>query len=366
MIIIVQPWFSAAGHPAQSLINLAKIIGNYNGITYLISIMSGNHSKEEASRKLRQLGEVVDYPVNTPSIREGTLKALTSLREMFRAKQSIDSVFFLDAHLVLLSALWSFYAHKNIKYLGVVYLMGPERVTRYNFIKYLIARFLRRKEVVLFLRTDELVTDWKKAFPNARIKCLPSLEIPFEEKLIVGDILPSKMVRLGVIGQIRTGKSLEWLVPLFKKNPSLGKLTVTGAFSQPVEQSLQHLLKDFDGFKEEFLQEHELLRVASEQDYLLMLYDNWDSRMEGAVMFLAARVNRPVIVYDKGWCGRMVNTYNNGLCAPENHELFTDFIHNIPRNTSDEYQKLLDGVAKFRQAHSGNAVRETFLDAILA
>jgi glycosyltransferase involved in cell wall biosynthesis len=366
MIIIVQPWFSAAGHPAQSLINLAKIVGNYNGITYLTSIMSGNHSIEEASRKLRLLVDVVDYPVNTPSIREGTLKALTSLRKMFSAKPSINTVFFLDAHLVLLSALWSFYARKNIRYLGVVYLMGPERVTRYNLIKYLIARFLKRKEVVLFLRTDELVTDWKKAFPSARIKCLPSLEMPFEENLVIENPLPSKIVRLGVFGQIRTGKSLEWLVPFFMKNPSLGKLTVAGAFSQPAEHSLQKLLKDYDGFKEEFLQEQELLKVSSEQDYLLMLYDKWDSRMEGAVMFLAARVNRPVIVYDKGWCGRMVNTYNNGLCAPDNYDLFTDFIQTLPKNGSNEYQKLLEGVAKFRDLHSGNSVREAFLDAILA
>lgn len=365
MIIIVQPWFSAAGHPAQSLINLAKIVGTYNGITYLISTMSGNHPIEEASRKLKLLGDVIDYPVNTPSIREGTLKALDSLKKMFSIKPSINSVFFLDAHLVLLSALWSFFAHKNIKYLGVVYLMGPERVIRYNFIKYLMARFLKRKEVVLFLRTEELVIDWKNAFPNARIKCLPSLEIPFDEELIAHERLPSKTVRLGVLGQIRAGKSLEWLVPIFKNNPSLAYLTVAGAFSQPAKRSLQDLLRGFDGFKENFLSEQELLKLASEQDYLLMLYDNWDDRLEGAVMFLAARVNRPVIVYDKGWCGRMVTTYGNGVFAPQNHEDFITFIQNLPRYGGDEYQKLLDGVASFRQAHSGSHIRKAFFEAVL-
>jgi hypothetical protein len=109
--------------------------------------------------------------------------------------------------------------------------MGPERVTRYGVVKYLIGRFLKRKEVVLFLRTEELVADWKKAFPEARIKCLPTLEIPLDQKLVVEEHLPSKIIRLGVLGQIRTGKSLEWLVPLFKNNPTTGKLTVAGAFS---------------------------------------------------------------------------------------------------------------------------------------
>lgn len=364
MIVIVQPWFSAVGHPAQSLINLAKIIRSYNGITYLISITSGNYPIEEARRKLKLFGNVIDYTVNTPSVREGTLKALVSLKKLFVKNPSINRVFFLDAHLVLLSALWPFYAHKNIMHLGVVYLMGPERVTRYNFVKYLIARFLRRKEVVLFLRTDELVTDWKKAFPYARIKCLPSLEIPFGEQPINVNPLPSESLRLGVFGQIRTGKSLEWLVPIFQKKSSLGELTIVGAFSQPVDSSLKKLLHDFKGFKEKFLQEQELIEVSSQQDYLLMLYDNWDSRMEGAVMFLAARANRPVIVFDTGWCGRMINTYNNGLFAPNENANFESFIQSIPKSGSDEYLKLLEGVAKFRNAHSGSFLQQTFLDAI--
>lgn len=364
--VIIQPWFSAIGHPAQSIINLAKIIGKNPQINYLIAKNPSNVAFEHASHKLKGLGTVIDYSVKSPSIREGTIKALIKLRKIFYEKKSIRTVFFLDAHLVLLSILWPLFASKNIKYLGAVYLMGPERVTRYVFIKFLIARFLKRKEVVLFLRTEELVLDWIKAFPNARIKCLPSLEIPFGEKLNVENTPPSKIVRLGVLGQIRTGKSLEWLVPIFKSNPLLGKLTIVGAFSQPVDEELKKLLIHFDGFQEVYLQEKDLLKTSSNQDYLIMLYDNWDSRMEGAVMFLAARVNRPVIVYDKGWCGRMVKTYNNGLFAPDDHNLFEHFIQNLPKNQSSEYKKLLKGVEAFKQANSGKAVREAFLNIILA
>lgn len=364
MIVIVQPWFSAFGHPAQSLINLAKIIGNQKGIIYLISVMSGNESVEDARCKLKLLGNTVDYAVKTPSIREGTLYALKSLRKLFTTNSSIDRVFFLDAHLVLLAVLWPLYYQKNIKQLGIVYLMGPERVTRFGVIKYLIARLLKRKEVVLFLRTEELVKDWKTAFTEASIKCLPPLEIPFDQELAVDEHLPSETIRLGVLGQIRTGKSLEWLVPLFKSKPSIGKLTVAGAFSQPAERQRLSVLEEFEGFQDKFLNEEELLSIASEQDYLLMLYDNWDHRMEGAVMFLAARVNRPVIVYDKGWCGSMVKTYGNGLFAPQNHEDFTTFVNSLPKYDTKEYQKLLEGVSAFKLAHSGDSIRKAFLDAL--
>jgi len=134
-------------------------------------------------------------------------------------------------------------------------------------------------------------------------------------------------------------------VPLFKSNPLLGKLTVAGAFSQPVERKRLAVLEEFEGFQDKFLNEEELLSIASEQDYLLMLYDNWDHRMEGAVMFLAATVNRPVIVYDKGWCGRMVKTYGNGVYAPQDHDHFIKFVESLPQYGSDEYQKLLKGVS---------------------
>lgn len=366
MIVIVQPWFSAFGHPAQSLINLSKIIGNKKEILYLISIISGNKSIEEAKHQLKLFGNVVDFSVKTPSVREGTLKALRSLKKLFAFDKSIDNVLFLDAHLVLLSALWPFYAKDSIKRLGVVYLKGPERVTQYRSVKYIVGRFIKRKEVVLYLRTEELVVDWKKVFPIANIKCFPSLELPFDKELLVKEQVPSELIRLGVLGQIRPGKSLEWLVPYFKSDLSVAKLTVAGAFSQPTDEKLLSALDGFEGFENKFLNEEELLSIASEQDYLLMLYDNWDHRMEGAVMFLAARVNRPVIVYDKGWCGRMVSTYSNGVLAPSDYGQFSTFVKSLPYYGSDEYRKLLDGVSAFRQAHSEDLMRAAFLDAIEA
>ncbi len=366
MIVIVQPWFSAFGHPAQSLVNLARLVVGQKEIFYLISVISGNTSIEEAKDKLKLLGKVVDFSVNTPSIREGTLKALSSLKKLFTSDKSIDSVLFLDAHLVLLAALWPFYAKKRIRRLGVVYLKGPERVTQYRAIKYLLSMFLKRKEVVLFLRTEELVADWKEVFPQANIKCFPSVELHFDDELVVVQQVPSNIIRLGVLGQIRPGKSLEWLVPLFREHRSMGKLRIAGAFSQPTDHELLSLLDGFEGFQDKFLNEEELLSVASEQDYLLMLYDNWDHRMEGALMFLAARVNRPVIVYDKGWCGRMVRTYSNGVLAPSDHGQFSAFVKRLPYSGSDEYMKLLEGVSAFRQAHSGDSIRISFLDAIEA
>lgn len=364
-LIIIQPWFLALGHPAQSLLNTAKTIGVNSDISYLIPSKENLNSFDSVKCQLKKLGAVVEYPVQTESLREGTVKALTSIRKLLSSDKALNRIFFIDAHLILLAALWPFFYQKKIKRIGVLYLAGPEGVVINRFKKVLVDRFLQRKEVLLFLRTDELVIDWQKEFPKSTIKSLPSLEIPSNYALSLNNKQDNNTINFGIIGQIRTGKSIERIVPLFQQDPSIGRLTVAGAFADKSQRVALNLLYSFEGFQDKFLTEDELLKSAAMQDYLLMLYDKWDSRMESAIMFVAARVNKPVIVYDKGWAGRMVRTYGNGVSAASEEIDFLKFLKGLPNPTSHEYQKLIDGVAKFREAHASENVRDVFLQEIL-
>ena len=363
-ILIVQPWFSAVGHPAQSLINTAKTIGARSDIAYMISGSKRSDVFTDIKEELQKIGNVIDFSVRTDSLREGTLKALVSIRNVLSTDFFIDRILFLDANLILLAILWPFFYQKRIKCLSVIYLAGPERVARNYFIKALITQFIQRKEVFLFLRTEELTADWQKTFPKSTIKCLPSLEMPTDCISHTNSQLNSKFIKFGIIGQVRVGKSIEWLVPLFQQNPTIGKLTIAGAFANSAQCEVLTMLHNFEGFQDKFLTEEELLRSAASQDYLLMLYDNWDSRMESAIMFVAARVNRPVIVYDKGWAGRMVRTYGNGILVSSDVSDFVEFLKNLPKPVNNDYQKMIDGVAKFRTTYSGVKVRDLFLREI--
>lgn len=367
MLIIIQPWFSTLGHPAQSLINTAKIISNTPNIIYLISMQIGSNKFHDSRSKLVQLGKVVEYPVNSPSTREGTWKALWYLRKLaYRQRQKINSVFFFDAHLVLLAILWpltSFFL--KIDRLSAINLMGPERIFRSKIATWFVRRFLKRTEVYLYLRTEELMLSWQESFPTVptrKIRYLPSLEIPDT------DVYPSPVadgeIKFGIIGQVRKGKGLEWIVPMFKSHDTIGKLTVAGSFNNDADRARMTQLQDFSGFNDKYLSENELLFESAKQDYLLVLYEDWDSRMESAVVYLAARVNRPVIVYDDGWCGRIVRQFGNGLLAPIERSSMPEFLSKVPRPGSVEYNNLLEGVKLFRQANSGEAVRKAFLSAI--
>jgi len=362
--LIIQPWFSANGHPAQSVINSARILVDESYFSYLVSCITKSDRDIKNFNLLQSIVKANKFAVNSSSLREGTYKSIFAVRNYLKKNPSVEKLFYFDVHLVLMALIWPLFRPGNIRQLYVCYLMGPERVKRFRLINFVIAQFLKRHDVVLFLRTQELAHDWKKDFPNADIRCLPSLEIsevtiePPKNQAVV-----HSQIQLGVLGQIRLGKGIEWLVPLFQTYPHLGDLNICGAYSDQAAEIKLNNLKSYPTFINKFLSENELLGLAAEQDYLLMLYDDWDPRMEGAVMFLAAKVSKPVIVYDEGWCGRMVRTYNNGLVAPKNKNEMMDFFKGLPKPGSDVYQQLLSGVISFKCEHSGDKLKNAFLEA---
>lgn len=371
-ILIIQPWFTAKGHPAQSLLNTARVLAPYKNISYLISSENGGNQFLKVTQELSQLATLNSFPVKSASLREGTIKALNYL---FRNRKSLQgaTIFFLDAHLVIFAFCWpllQFWLHSPR--IGFLYLKGPERIYSYWITRKFVIWLLSSKKIVLYLRTEELEADWKKYFPQIdsdKIRTIPSLELsnefdsfPYKEEI---QDVTTRDIKFGVIGQVRRGKGLEWLVPLFEKNITIGKLTVAGTFFDKSEEDSLPQLRDFEGFRNEFLSEVDMLTCAAHQDYLLMLYDDWDARMESAVLYLAAKVRRPVIAYDKGWCGRKVAMFGCGLLVSDDDIDFDMFLSEIPRPGSKEYSELLEGMEQFSQAHSGNVARTEFLRVLL-
>ncbi len=165
-------------------------------------------------------------------------------------------------------------------------------------------------------------------------------------------------LRFGVVGQVRPGKSLEWLVPLFMAHPEIGVLQIAGTFTNPAHGERLSFLTNYPQFQNRFLTEEDLLRTAAQQDYMLALYDDWDARMEAATVHLAARVGKPVIVYDEGWPGRMIREFGCGLAVARNKRPNAHFFSTLPRPGQGQYQALIDGVERFRAAHGRGPSRD--------
>jgi hypothetical protein len=368
-LLIVQPWFTAVGHPAQSLLNTAATLKEVGSIEYMVSIQPAKDSCTSALERLRRYGQVHTFSVRSSSVREGTLRALLKGVALAREERRYDHILFLDAHLVTLALVWPVAKRRlPARRTSMVYLKGPERVARFKALRWIVQRFLRDTKMTLFLRTEELVGAWRMEFPDVppgRIQHLPTLEIPDVDRTPEAPP-PVALLKFGVLGQVRRGKGLEFLLPLFRSDASPGILTVAGSFSSEAERRALSAIQGFEGFRDKFLTEDELLECAAQQNYLLMLYEPWDQRLEGAVLYLAARANRPVVSYGGGWCGRMIKAFSCGVIAPADHTALADFLRELPKPGTPRYESLLSGMERFRRGHSGDELRPKFLAALFS
>jgi len=367
-LLIVQPWFSAIGHPAQSLINMASAIGRDEHVEYLVSSGGDSEYFREEAERLKAWGKVESFAVTTPVGDSNTVRALMALWRMRLKGRRYQRILFFDESLYILALLWPLVALLlSTERLSVLHLFGPI-VGRRNWLRrFIISRFLNRREVRFYLRTEEMTQAWRDVFrsvSSGHITYLPSLEIPDDEPRQYSKKSPDSLA-FGIIGQIRVGKGIEWLVPAFQNNATLGRLTVAGEFNMPQTREQLSVLNGFDGFINCFLSENDMLERAGEQDYLLVLYDLWDKRMESAVLYLAARVNRPVIVYGDGWSGRMVREFGCGVVAPIERKAIMALLRSLPRPGSAEYVGLLKGMDAFRQAHSVKSLRGKVVQELL-
>jgi hypothetical protein len=362
--LIVQPWFSVTGHPAQSTLNSARIIGAGEAVGYLISDPRGG-PLEPMAVELCRYGPVARFGVPGSSLRLGTLLSFPAIMRFGRNYPELERILFLDGYLLAIAAVWPVVRRflPSVRALAVLCVGGPERFASFAPARALVARFMSVTGGRIFLRTEELARAWRAVFPGVapgQIDTIPSLEIPDTDTAVPPRDFDGHL-RFGVIGQIRPGKSLEWLVPLFTANPELGTLRVAGTFSIPEHRGRLAVLDGYSNFDDRFLTEAEMLAAASEQDYLVALYDNWDSRMEVATVYLAARVGRPVIVYSEGWPGRIVNEFGCGVAVPKSPRPDKEFFSSLRRQDDKSYRALLAGMERFRNAHAGASARDRFL-----
>jgi glycosyltransferase involved in cell wall biosynthesis len=363
--VVVQPWFDAPGHPAQSMVNTARSLGRTEGISYLVVARGGDNPRLAALREAAGADRVAVIPSAVPSIRLGTLRALSHL-----ARQDARRIFFFDGHLATIAAGWPLWRRLLApKWFGLCYLAGPERILGAPILRGSVQRFLRAPEVRLFVRTEELAQAWKAQLPavagGAAIEVLPSLEIPDPSQPSAAPPGEDGPLRLGVLGQVRAGKALEWLIPAFAQASAPGRLTVAGEFSDQRARARFSPLLTADVYRGGFHPEAELLAIAAEQHYLMMLYDDWDGRMEAGSLFLAARAGRPVVCYGDGWLARMVTAFNCGVIVSRERQLALTRIAALPRPSEPAYAELARGMARFGEAHAGPALRGRYLEALL-
>jgi hypothetical protein len=357
--ILVQPWFSAQGHPAQSLLNLSRIVPPGRISLILVSAFDSNSPFAEIADKISHLLPLRSFGpgMRGNNLRRNTLLAgLTLLALFFKGKISRNNrLFFVDGDIYAFCALACLGVFIVFPSPILIILHGPGLVSRHPLVGRLVGKILRWTRSKIFLRSPTHLTQWQQFQKGAAFYLLPPVEGAFNNFISHCDVLPEGPIRVGVIGQIREGKSIPQLLVLSDVAPDDLAVVVCGPLSERPMSELSAYIHGRSDVRIGFMSEMQMLRLAGEQDYLSCLFENdWDIHSESATFWLAIKVLKPVLSFDEGWVADMIRQTGCGVIIKRSDfQMLADI---IPKRDTIEYRRLLKIIQNYRDSLCPKAI----------
>ena len=109
-LLIVQPWFSAIGHPAQSLFNTLRTLALVADIDYLVSEDPNFQHHANLALALGPGQRLFRFVVSGSALKDNTVRCLWHLARRFRSFREARCVLFFDMDLVTIAKRWWFLA----------------------------------------------------------------------------------------------------------------------------------------------------------------------------------------------------------------------------------------------------------------
>jgi hypothetical protein len=385
--LIIQPWFFADGHPAQSLVRTVKAISPYLRPKVLVFIP--NSCSCHKLKSFSSSVNAVNVDLNKPyfervltQLGAGTFYSIAYIKKYTKIGKNIN-IFFLDSNLYILSLSIYFHglqSNSKIVRLGNLCLVGPEYYQRnpvHSFTRWrLVKQLFKLNYFHLYLRTEELADAWKNALPafSEKIDYLPSLELQgsayrSEDSSSKKSISISESgLNFLVAGKIRPQKSVYELVSVFSKYSSIGTLNICGKISEHnlrIKIGEMVKIRNLKNIKitDQFLSEEEIRDFFSASHYNLMLYKDWDMRMESAMLYESMKYLCPVVVYVGGWLENKVKKYGLGWSIPRtvDEQLISQYLGKLPSPFSKDYLEVLENLRKAHDKLASQAIVQEFL-----
>lgn len=351
VITVVQPWFSALGHPAQSALNISRIIPRERVRDFLISSPGGKSTFNEIAAKIGQQVPLRTFRAPGANLRLNTLLAAVKL--VRRRRGVPTSLFFVDGDLLMTCLLFLCGLFRRHDRVCVVCLAGPEAVARHAFKETIVRRALRSGRLRLFLRTPELVEAWSRAYPDIApvLRLLPPVEGVLPAALPAQPVPLTGPLRIGVIGQVRIGKCIPALLEAGSRSSESVSVSVYGPLYDSQPDEFLRLMRTHPRVHLGFMTEETMLGVSMQQDYLACLFEEniWDIRMESATFWLAVKTGKPVLCFGSGWIAKKVRQTGCGVIL-ENVTSDRLLFDEVPRRDTTQYQHCLSRIENLRQS----------------
>ncbi len=361
-ILFIQPYYFSGGHPFQSFNNLILNLLKYDKYDFLVSI--NNHIKEKNFIKdfniINKKKKIFTYASSPKS--SSNLNVYKAFLKTFIMRKKYDLFFYYDVNLNITSFLYVLFNIFFKKKIIVIYvLFGPEKIFQSKIRLYFFKLFLRLGNTKIVTRTIELEKSWKKSFNNFKWKInhIPPIDFP---KLNNFNNIRKGNLSFGSVGQIRFGKSLEFLNSFFKKNIKYNFSIIGGYANKQSKESSSFLEKKFLISNRTFLTFNEIIKAAAKLDYIILLYDKFfDKRNEVSTLYLAAKLGIPIICFkNNSWLYKQLKIFKFGYSIKSLKEF-----SNFPKRNSKKYKSYIRGLKKLNKNVLQIKVNEKSMEKIL-
>jgi len=345
--LFIQPFYFYAGHYFQAFNNFIRNVGKENRYNFLVSVNKSIDNKY-FYRDFKTISKLVKiYSFKSASNSYSNMNVFKSFFFILKNRKKYKNFFFYDCKIFIISYLFfftSFLFKSNYIYIYVYY--GPEILNKSKFKNFFFQIFLKKKNTKILLRTKEIEKDWKKKLPYFRNKLIYFKSIDYPNILNINNefsLKKNNKLKFCCVGQIRNGKSLEFLNNFFKSNNKYYFKIIGSYANKDTENSFKYLEKKFI-FNRKFIKYDYLINITKKFDYIILLYDNFfDKRLEVTSLHLAAKLNIPVICFkDNSWLSKKVSLFNCGMAINNLSEF-----KNFPKRNSDIYKLFQKNLKKF-------------------
>ena len=356
-IVLVQPWFSGEGHPAQSLLNFSRVIPKAALSLILISSFAAGSVFEGMAGKLVKIAPVRVVGSRHFGLRLNTIVAGLALarRALIGSDRRGDIPLFVDCDLIAMCLLIRLGVFKPFAKPAVVLLHGPERVAGRYFINSLVRSVLSNGACTIFLRSQAHLEAWDKYCSQARLRLLPPIEGAIDEADFPEERALDGPLRVGVIGQIRVGKCIPQLLRLQERHAGELAVTVRGPLFLKQSQEFVDLALHNPNIECGYMSEDVMMGAVMQQDYLACLFEeSWDLRNESATFWLAVKALKPVVCFEHGWVADMVRATGCGIIVPSSN--LSELVAKLPARSTEEYRQMSAALLRFRERVTTRAV----------
>ena len=349
-ILFINPYYFYGGHFFQTFNHLIRNLYKHDNYDFMVSINKKIQNKafEKDFKKIKKYKKI--YTFNSS---KNTMSVFNVIKAFFKCvalRNKVDIFFYYEGDLFALSCLYFFFPFLFNKKETIVYIfynstyLKRRRTEGINI--FFIKNFLKKKGVKFFSRSIEHRNSWRKALTGceSKINIIPSIDYPPEEIKKIKSKRKGQL-KFGSVGQIRFGKSLDFLNDYFTKNKRYKFFILGGYADKRAEHNLGFINKEFIE-KKKFLEFDYIVKKSSHLDYLILLYDDYiDINTEVSSFFLAARLKTPIICFPtNNWLRKVFLKYKPGLMIKSLKEF-----SNFPLRNSSKYKRYLNALKKFEK-----------------